>query len=444
MRVLLTLISFMLTAPARADLPEEPRFLPSGQTASSPVKALAQTTAIINATIHTAGSQGTLENATLVLENGNVAAVGTDVEIPEGARIVDADGRTITPGLFDVWGSMGVAEIPGVEQTVDAAVVDRRISASFNVADAINPRSTVIAVNRAEGISSAIVAPEPNRPWPPNGGTGNLIAGQAVAIDLGGGDGWLLKSPAALAVALGEGGAALAGGSRAAAMHRLREALQDARDYGNNRDAFERRARREYALSRLDLEALQPVVRGEVPVVASVNRASDIEAVLRLAGEFGLRLIVNGGAEAWMVADKLAAVEVPVLLDPLLNLPSSFDGLAATSENAARLHAAGVTIALTAGGHNARNVRQSAGNAVARGLPWDAALEAITVNPARIFGLAEHTGSIEPGKSADIVLWDGDPLEVTSFPDQAWIGGEEVPMRTRHTELRDRYMEKLL
>jgi imidazolonepropionase-like amidohydrolase len=243
-------------------------------------------------------------------------------------------------------------------------------------------------------------------------------------------------------VVLGEEGAELAGGSRAAAFLLLREALQDARDYAAHREAFARGERREYALSRLDLEALVPVVEGELPLLVAADRASDLLAAVRLADEEGLRLVLAGAAEAWMVADALAAAGVPVLLAPLGNLPSSFEALGATLANAARLHAAGVPVAFMSGdSHNARNLRQDAGNAVAWGLPWDAALAGMTTVPARIWGLEGTYGRLEPGYEADVVVWDGDPLEVTTYPERVFIRGEEMSPVTRQTRLRDRYLE---
>lgn len=393
----------------------------------------AQTVAITNATVYTMTDAGRIENATIVIEGERIRAVGAGVAVPSGARVLDAGGRPVTPGFFDAWSHVGTVEISGVPGTNDSSVDDARVTAAFNTADAFNPRSMLIPVTRIEGVTRALVAPRPS---------GHIIGGQAIVVHLGGGNGWLVRTPAAMIVQLGERGAELSGGSRAAAMLRLREALQDARDFASNRRAWERGTRREYAPSRLDLEALQPVISGRIPLLALVDRASDIEALLRLAREFELRLVISGGAEAWMVADQLVAAGVPVVLDPLVNLPGSFEMLGATGENAARLHAAGVRIAFATGDtHNARNLRQSAGNAVARGLPWDAALAAVTVNAPRIFGI-DSFGTIAAGAAADIVVWDGDPLEVTSYPDAVFINGERIPMRSRQTELRDRYLPR--
>ncbi len=393
--------------------------------------AAAETVAITGATVHTMTRAGTLDNATVVIVDGRVRAIGSGIAAPDGARIIAGDGLVVTPGLFDAWGQMGIVEIGAVDGTNDSTAEDTAYGAALNVADAVNPRSEVIAVNRIEGVTRSVVAPRAH---------GHLIGGQAIVINLGGAGDWLEKSPAALAVQLGERGASLSGGSRAAAMLELREVLTDARDYARNRSAFERGARRAYTRSRLDLEALQPVLAGDIPIVALVHRAADIEALLRLKREFKLRVIVAGGAEAWLVADQLAAESVPVIVDPLVNLPGTFELLRATGENAARLHAAGVTVAFgTNDSHNARNLRQAAGNAVARGLPWDVALAATTVAGARAFGI---DATLEEGKDADLVVWDGDPLELSSYPVAVFINGAAIPLVSRQTELRDRYLRK--
>lgn len=395
--------------------------------------ATAETVAIIGATVHTLGPQGTIQDGTVIIENGRIKAVGAGLPAPAGARTIDAWGKVVTPGLFDSLSRIGLVEVSAVEGSQDARVEDDRITAAFNVADALNPRSTLIPVNRVEGLTRAVVAPNTGK---------SLIAGQGAAIHLGGPGDYLLRSPVAMFASLGEAGAELAGGSRGGAMLRLREALQDALDYAANRKAFEQGDRREYALSRLDLEALVPVVRGELPLVVNVNRASDILAALRMAKEFNLKLILSGVTEGWVVAKEIAAAGVPVLLNPMENLPGSFELLGSTLENAARLHKAGVTFAFATGdAHNARNIKQAAGNAVAYGLPWRAALAAMTVVPARLWGLADRYGTLEPGKDADVVVWDGDPLELTTFPEAVFIRGKAIPLESRQTRLRDRYKD---
>ncbi len=395
--------------------------------------AAAETIAITGARIHTMGPQGTIENGTLVIRDGRIASVAAGAPTPDGARRIDAAGKIVTPGLFNSLTRLGIVEVSAVEGSEDASAEGDRITAAFDVAYAINPRSTLIPVNRVDGLTRVVVAPEP---------ADSLIAGEGAIIHLGGGDDYLVSRRAAMFAVLGEGGARRSGGARGAAMMRLREAFQDALDYAANRRAFDQGERRAYAVSRLDLEALVPVVRGERPIVISVNRASDIEATLALAREFGLRLILAGVDEGWMVAGTIAAAGVPVLLNPMSNLPSSFETIGATLENAARLRRAGVTVAfMTGDAHNARNIRQAAGNAVAYGMPWQDALAAMTSVPAKIWGITASYGTLEPGKDADVVIWDGDPLELTTVPDAVFIQGEQIPMENRQLELRDRYRD---
>lgn len=395
--------------------------------------AAAETVVITGATIHTLGAQGTIQNGSVVIENGRIRAVGANVSAPAGARTIDARGKVVTPGLFDSLSRIGLVEVGALEGTADASVEDDRVTAGFNVADAINPRSALIPVNRIEGLTRIVAAPNTGE---------SLIAGQGAVIHLGGPGDFLVRSPVAMFAQMGESGAELSGGSRAASILRLREAFEDAKDYAANRRAFETGDRRDYALSRLDLEALIPVVRGELPLVVQANQASDIEAALRLAKDYKLKLILAGAKQGWKVADQIAAAKVPVLVTPLENLPERFESLGATLENPARLHKAGVTIAFMSGeAHNARNIKQAAGNAVAYGMPWEAALAAITSVPARIWGISDRYGTLEPGKDADVVIWDGDPLELTSFPVAVFIRGREMPMTSRQLELRDRYKD---
>lgn len=397
--------------------------------------AVAESWAITGARLHTLGPSGVIDNGTIVIRDGRIEAVGANLDVPRDAQRIDAAGKIVTPGLYDAYSYIGVVEVSLVVETNDRVQSGARYTASFRVADAINPRSTLIPVNRIEGITRAVVTPAVAAE-----SFSSPVAGLGSVIHLGGVEDYLVARDAALYVHLGEEGAALAGGARGLTLMRLREALQDARDFSEHRGAFETRARRQYSASRPDLEALAETLDGERPVVVSVDRASDIRTALRLADEFGLKLVVAGGAEAWMEADRLAAAQVPVILDPMENLPDHFESLGATLENAARLHAAGVTVAFATGeSHNARNMRQAAGNAVAYGLPWDAALAAMTVNPARIFGLEGATGSLQTGKDADLVVWDGDPLEVTSAAERVFIRGRDIPMVSRHTLLRDRY-----
>ena len=400
----------------------------------------ADTYAITGGIVHTVGDAGLINGGTVIIRDGKIIAVGADVTVPRDAKVIDAAGKVVTPGFMDANSALGVEEISLEDGTMDGGVDGEHFSAAFSVADAINPRSTLITTNRIEGLTRAAVAP-----WTTSSvfsePTGSVITGQSAVINLGSVENYVDRSSAAMHVVLGEEGAQHAGGSRAAALLRLREALDDTRDYASNRRAWEQGNRRDYQLHRLDLEALQAVLGRDIPLVAEVYRASDIEAALRLAADYRIRLVLLGAREAWMVAGKLAAANVPVIINTLDNVPRDFQSLGSTLQNAAALHAAGVKIAFTVGdSHNPRNIKQNAGNAVAYGLPWTIALEALTVNPAEIFGVANY-GRLEPGMDADVVVWDGDPLEVTTFADHVFIKGREIPMVSRQTLLRDRYMQ---
>ncbi len=394
--------------------------------------APAQTVAITNARIHTMAGPA-IERGTVVIRDGRIAAVGADVAAPVGARVIDAAGGVVTPGFLDSSTQLGLVEVGAVGGTRDMSVDDDHVTAAFNPADGLNPQSSLIPVNRAEGITRAVVVPSPGA---------SLIAGQGVLVDLGAGTpaDMVRASPVGMFGVLGESGAGRAGGARAAAILRLREIFQDVRDYAGNRQAWEGARRRDYSLSRLDLDALVPVARGEVPLVLNVDRASDILVALRLGTQLGVRLILSGVNEGWAVADEIAAAGVPVVINPLVNIPGSFERLGATLENAARLEAAGVRIAFASfDAHNARSLKQAAGNAVAYGMPHDAALRAVTVDPARIWGVADRYGTLEVGKDADVVVWSGDPFELTTIVEHVFIRGREVPDDHRQRELFERY-----
>jgi imidazolonepropionase-like amidohydrolase len=187
------------------------------------------------------------------------------------------------------------------------------------------------------------------------------------------------------------------------------------------------------------MEALGPVVRGELPLAINANRASDLLAAIRLADQFHVKLILMGAAEGWRVSSELAARKVPVVVKPLTDIPS-FDALGATLENPARLAKAGVTLVLSSfDTHNARNLRQEAGNAIAYGLERDAALRAVTLEPARVWSVADRLGSLEVGKDADVVVWSGDPFELTTGPEHVFIAGQEMPKDTRQRQLFEKY-----
>jgi imidazolonepropionase-like amidohydrolase len=398
--------------------------------------ATAELFAITNATVHTAGPAGVIARATVVVRNGHIEALGTGLPTPAGATVIDARGQPLTPGLIAARSHLGLVEITGVDETNDLASEQKRHSAALEVADALNPRSVLLPVNRIDGLTRALTVPESIR-------GGSLFAGQGAIISLAGllaeGGDWILRPRAAMVASLGEAGAALAG-SRPAAIASLREAFDEARG-GGFRSGGGRAGDAE--LGALDLAALRSVLNREMPLVLHAERASDIVAALRLAEAYELNLVISGAAEAHLVAAELASRQVPVLIDPSRNLPAKFESLHARADAVRILQQAGVRYAFIDDSeypsHNPRNLRQLAGIAAGRGLTREQALAAITIRPAEILGLANVLGSIEPGKRADLVLWDGDPLEVTSVPTRVWIDGRAMPMDSRQTRLRDRY-----
>ncbi len=392
-----------------------------------------QTVAIVGGTVHTV-SGPVFENGVVVMEAGIIIAVGApaDVVIPAGARRVDAAGRIVTPGLFDASTAMGLVEVGAVGDTRDASFnVDDPIRAAFRVTDAINVNSVAIPVTRLGGVTTVLAAP-----------SGGVIAGVGAVIDLRGPtiDTMLVSDRPAMFGAFNPNAAAVTGGSRGGLALRLREVFEDARVYGRNQAAYERGAFRAFATSRLDLAALQPVLAGDMPLVIRTSRAADIDAALRITSEYGVQLVILGGEEAWMRAEALAVANVPVILKPLANLPVQFDRLGTRYDNAAILRQAGVRVVISSfDTHNARELRYEAGNAVRFGMEWHEALRAVTLAPAEVFSVDSH-GSIEIGKTANVVIWSGDPFEISSVAEQVFIGGVLVDPESRQTKLRDRYL----
>ena len=400
--------------------------------------AVAAPSAITNATVMT-GAGATLAGATIVVDNGRIVSVGT-APAPASATVIDGTGKVVTPGLIVGMSDLGISEVEGVPQANDTAARKSPFSASLDVVPALNGRDGQIAVARTGGVTRAVVAPSASR---------DIFAGQGALIALRDGLDIVTRGRAFQLVELGETGAEAAGGSRTASFAQFRNALVEAQRLaaGKGRDG-----NKENLYPRADSEALIAVVDGRQPLVVHVERASDIVSVLALKADFPrLRLILFGAREGWTVADRIAAAHVPVITSAIDDLPDSFEPLASTRSNVGRLVAAGVVVGLgTSGGESTnqpRNVTQFAGNLVAQGrLPGgvgvtrDQALELITRNPAEIFGMTD-TGTIAAGKRADLVVWDGDPLELTSAPVAVLIDGVAQPVTNRQTDLRDRYRD---
>jgi imidazolonepropionase-like amidohydrolase len=390
---------------------------------------LAQTIALTGGTVYPV-SGPKIEHATVVIQNGKITAVGANVTIPSDATRIDVTGKWVTPGLIDGGGQMGLVEISAVPGNREGTTQSDTIAASFNVAEGINPASHLIPVTRVEGVTTTLASPG-----------GHLVSGQAVLIDLDGPtiESMLVKSPVGIVADISEEAKGEGGGSRAGISERLRAALRDALEYERRKADFNRAAMQPLSASAADLEALLPVVHGRLPLIVIANRRSDIETALRIGREFKLRLILAGAQEAWEIAPAIAAAGVPVLVEPLDNIPS-YDALGVRYENAAALARAGVKVVLLENDtHNSRNLRQQAGNAVSYGLPWDQALRAITLSPAEVFGVADRTGSLDVGKAANVVVWSGDPFEFSTAVEHVFIRGKEIPLRSRQTELLERY-----
>jgi len=397
------------------------------------VPAAAQPTALVGGTVHPV-SGPSIDDGVVLLQGDTIAAVGPrgDVSIPADARRVDASGQVVTPGLMDAATATGLVEVSAVGSTRDNALnTDDAIRAAFRVTDGINPNSVVVPVTRLGGVTTVASTP-----------SGGAVAGQGAVIDLHGEtiEQMLVRDRAALYAAFTPDAADATGEARGGLAMRLREAFEDARFYAENTDDYRRGATRGLSMSRLDLQALASVLDGERPLVVRAARASDIDAALRIAEAFDLDLRIEGGEEAWMRAERLAEADVPVIVKALTNLPTAFDRLGTRFDNAARLDSAGVPVVIsTFDTHNARTLRLEAGNAVRYGLDRDTALRAVTLAPAKMLGVADTHGSLTVGKTANVVVWSGDPFEPLTSVEHVFIGGTEMPDDSRQKRLLRRY-----
>ena len=378
---------------------------------------------IRGATVHTMTEDGTLENTDIFISGGKVLNIGKDLPLPRDDVIVfNAGGKPLTPGLFAGITRIGITEVSAVEESTDSGLNLNEMRPEFDVVPAYNPNSSLVPVTRIEGYSFTLLGAASQ---------GSIFGGQGQLVVLDGGYQSFIGKPA-LFINVGRDTSGLSGGSRAAQWMLLNQAMQEADSPPASTETA--------LLTRAGRGTLSEFVIGGKFVI-HVDRASDILATLRFAQTYGLDLVISGGTEAWMVAGQLATAGVPVLLDPLYNLPGNFDTLGARLDNAAILQAAGVDVIISgAGSHNARKQRQMAGNAVSYGLPHEAGIAALTSTPARVFGVADQQGSIQKDVPANVVLWSGDPLEVTSGAEVVVINGRLIPMESRQTKLRDRYL----
>ncbi|OGS59154.1 MAG: amidohydrolase [Erythrobacter sp. RIFCSPHIGHO2_12_FULL_63_10] len=404
--------------------------------AASP--AIAQDLTIVNATLAIGDGSEPIADGVVVIENGKVVYAGARSGISgfETDKVIDAGGNWVTPGMVAAVTDLGLYDVGAVDPSNDAGAAKSRFNAALDFSEAINPASQHVQIGRARGVTRAVVTGNPG---------GSIFAGQGAVIDTGADPQPITKARAFQFVTLSEEGAKIAGGSRSAAREELRNALREARDFAAGRWQGS-----DNLLTRADAEALGPVIAGTQKLFVEAHRASDLRAVLALKREFpALDLVLVGASEGWLVAEEIAAAKVPVIAESLQDLPERFEQLAATQSNIGRMRHAGVNVAINAATiQNMHHLAQHAGNLVAlnnlpgaSGLSWGEALAAVTSAPARIAGFGGKLGVLAPGAAGDVVLWDGDPLEVSSAPLQVFIDGIEQPLDSHQSRLRERYRD---
>lgn len=400
-------------------------------------KANAETIAITGGKVVVGDGSAPIEGGTVVIRDGGIVTAGSNIAVPVGAAIVDATGKWVTPGIFAGFSRLGLAEVDAVTGANDKSAGRSGFNAGLDIAPAIDPFRSPIAVNRAAGVTRAVVAPEAGN---------NMFAGQGAIVDLGNDSDAVTKARAFQFVEFGEEGARQSGGSRSASHATFRAMLREAQDYAAGRGTFD-----DQLLRAEDAKALLPVIRGETRMLVHVEGANDILRVMELKRDFpALKLVLVGASEGWRVAGQIAAANVPVIASALNDLPASFEQLAATQSNIGRMKAAGVKVAIgmidDRDAHQLRYSLQYAGNLVslgqvprATGLSWDDAFAAITSGPAEIMGVGATLGSLKAGRAADLVIWDGDPLELSTAAEAVYIDGILQPLDNRQSRLRDRY-----
>ncbi|BBC71247.1 amidohydrolase [Altererythrobacter sp. B11] len=428
------------------------RLLLGAALAASAVPAAAQDFVVNNARLVLGDGSDPIEGGHVVVRGGKVVEAGAgSASSATGLPVIDAQGKWVTPGLFAAMTDLGLWDVEAVDESNDTRPRGSPFGAALDVAPAINAASEPIEITRAAGITRATVTAYPGS---------TIFAGQGAVIDLGADPQAVEKARAFQFVVLGEQGARIAGRSRIAAHAALRNALREASDLSTRQDLSAAQDPRlagssaerpsDTLLTRFDAAALVPVVTGRQPLYVGVDRAADIRSVLALRQEFPkLDLVLVGAAEGWLVADEIAAARVPVLAQALLDLPAAFETLASTQSNIGRMQDAGVKVAI--GGFwststYARWETQFAGNLVAlnklpgaAGLSWGEAFAAISSVPAEISGMGGKAGVLKPGAHGDVVIWDGDPLELSSAPLRIFVDGVEQPLDNHQTRLRERY-----
>ncbi len=401
-------------------------------------------------------THGTIENGVVVMENGKITAVGAAgaVQIPKNARVIDAGGMTVYPGLIDSETHLGLSEITLDPATNDMVEPSDEITPHMHVYDAFHAESELIPVARINGITNAIVAPA----------SSNTLPGQSSFVQLDGrsSDEMLLERDVALPLNFtgeqrrtGNGEGRKFPSTRMGMAAQLRQTFLDAQEYVRKLEEYEKsqaekdtqpagengkRKTKERPKRDLTLEALLPYLSGKKPVVLAAEEGSDLKTALRLADEFGLKVVLNHISHSRDLLDEIAARKVPVIVGPIYERPKDHERYDAVFRLPAELARRGVKIAFASWDeHNVRNLPYQAGYAVAFGLPYEEAIKALTIYPAEIWGVAGHLGSLEVGKTANVVVANGDPLDVKTDVKRVFIAGREIPMESRQTLLRDQY-----
>ncbi|WP_397590400.1 amidohydrolase family protein [Sphingorhabdus sp.] len=399
--------------------------------------AVAETIAITGGRVVVGDGTAPIDGGTVIIRDGNVIAAGASVAVPADARRIDAKGKWVTPGVFAGFTRLGLSEVDAVKGTNDKSGGKSGFSAAIDVAPAIDPFRSPFAVNRAAGVTRAVVAPEAAE---------SIFAGQGAIADLGADSSPVTKARAFQFAEFGEDGAALSGGSRAGAHLHFRAMLREAQDYAAGRGNFD-----DELLKAEDAKALLNVLRGETRLLIHVEGANDMLRLIELKRDFpSVKMVFVGASEGWRIAPQLVQAGVPVIASALNDLPVTFEMLGATQSNIGRMKDAGVQVAIgminDRDSHQLRYTTQYAGNIVslqfvpgATGLTWDEAFAAISSVPADMMGVGDRFGSLKAGKAADVVIWDGDPLELSSAATTVFIDGVEQPLTNRQNRLRDRY-----
>jgi imidazolonepropionase-like amidohydrolase len=399
--------------------------------------AVAETIAITGGRVVVGDGTAPIDGGTVIIRDGNVIAAGASVAVPADARRIDAKGKWVTPGVFAGFTRLGLSEVDAVKGTNDKSGGKSGFSAAIDVAPAIDPFRSPFAVNRAAGVTRAVVAPEAAE---------SIFAGQGAIADLGADSNPVTRARAFQFAEFGEDGSALSGGSRAGTHLHFRAMLREAQDYAAGRGNFD-----DELLKAEDAKAMLNVLRGETRLLIHVEGANDMLRLIELKRDFpSVKMVFVGASEGWRIAPQLVEARIPVIASALNDLPATFEMLGATQSNIGRMKDAGVQVAIgminDRDSHQLRYTTQYAGNIVslqfvpgATGLTWDEAFAAISSVPADIMGVGDRFGSLKAGKAADVVIWDGDPLELSSAATTVFIDGVEQPLTNRQNRLRDRY-----